>query len=687
MFRVWLSLIFLLFQIGVGAQFYFEDVTSSKGFEVALSGDTHGSGVAAADYDQDGDIDLYICTARNYPDQLYRNENGTFTAVGDQVGLNSTARSRMALWIDIDGDHDLDLLVGGDCDFDESDCPESAHMRLYENENGMFTDISEAAGLNPFGPKEMDQVLGGLAAADINNDGYIDFVVMVRNGNLQAMINQQNNTFVEMADALGFDDEEVKYYQPFFHDFNADGYIDLYCNVDFGENQFYVNSSDIIFDDLARLTASNNAFNEMGISLGDYDNDGDFDMYATNIANYLGQDVYNIMLRRDPGTSSDIFFTEVAKNLEMDQGGWGWGVTFFDANNDGLLDLATTNGWDLPFEVIDQSKIWIQQSGRVFTDYSDSLGFNDELNAAALISLDYDRDGDLDMIQTIKGFETEQVPFRLLENKISAASNGNYLVVKPRMSGNNHFSIGASVYAYVDDLIHSRIIHAGTSFYGQEPAEAFFGLGDVETVDSLRIVWPGGETSWLYDIGTNQQLMIADDDVVHRPSTLTGEQLGNGIQLTWNDMSDSETQYVLQRSTSDLFTEITEIVLPENTTQYLDSDLTESDTYYYRLKGENTTYSSRFTAQIDISFTVLSVNDGLDKIRVYPNPASSTIHIETKEPIHSVQVFAINGAELFPDIKIESHNVCTITTDGTMRSGVYLLKVNGKARRIIISRD
>ena len=499
------------------AQLTFHDVTEQKGFVPSVPGDAHGSGVAATDYDQDGDIDLYVCTESGYPDLLYQNNgDGSFTSIGEQVGLESIVRSRMALWIDYNGNRKLDLLVSGDCDFDESDCPDASFLRLYQQQSdGSFEEMTDDAGLSGFGAKRKDQTLGGLAAADVNNDGNIDFVQVIRNGPLELFVNQGDGSFLMLSEQYGFDTDEFKYYQPMFHDFNSDGLIDLYCNVDFDDNQLWINNEDGQFIEMGRVTRSDSDFNEMGITLGDYDNDGDFDIYATNIHNYFGQDVHNVLLE-NISESDFIGFSEQSKSKGIHEGGWGWGATFFDANNDGFLDLAATNGWDVPFEVLDTSKFWVGNQGAQFTDLSDSVRFNDNLNAATLIAFDYDRDGDLDMLQTIKGksFSEPKQHIRLLENTIDNEHRGSFLVIKPRMTGRNHFAIGATVRAYFGENQFARLIHSGTSFYGQEPAEAFFGLGTIEELDSLKINWPGGNKSTWYDLPTNQVLELTFEEIL-----------------------------------------------------------------------------------------------------------------------------------------------------------------------------
>ena len=662
----------------------FVDITEDKNFVPAKSSIWFGAGAAAADYDDDGDIDLFICTGQGNPNFLYQNNNGNFTSIGEAKGLDFMERSRMALWLDVDGDKDLDLLVVGDCHLNVQDCYDDNQMHLYRQENGVFEEITTEAGLASYGPKDRKQRLGGLAAADINGDSFIDFIQVFSNNKIEAFINDGKGVFEEASVSLGLDVGEYYYWQPFFHDFNGDGYIDIYCNIDFNENQLFLNNGDGHFDEKSKVTNSNNSFNEMGITLGDIDGDGDFDIYSTNSENYLDQDVYNILLQQNKIENDQISFTEIAKDLNIHQGGWGWGATFFDSNNDGLLDLAATNGWHNNDP--DQSKIWIQQSDNTFSDQSSELGFDDHFNAATLISFDYDRDGDLDMVQTIKEYEDEMAPLRLLENQTPSNDIGHYLVVKPRMEGHNHFAIGATVTAFAKGKLYTRIIHAGTSFYGQEPAEAFIGVGQEIIVDSLNITWPGGEVSWWYDIAVDQIVTLTDDQVVHRPGGFKIQQNESETILTWYDVSESESGYILQKSTDMNFESYSEILLPANSTSYVDLDALIYANYFYRIQTYNAESSSRFTEILQIENIVLSVDDkSFEEIRIFPNPTSSTINIQSPEKITSIRLFAIDGTEITSFKYQTQQGKTSINLDlKNTPKGSYLLKINAHVKRIII---
>jgi hypothetical protein len=326
----------------------------------------------------------------------------------------------------------------------------------------------------------------------------------------------------------------------------------------------------------------------------------------------------------------------------------------------------------------------MQQSDRSFFDESNNLGFDDMLSGTTLISLDYDRDGDLDMVQSIKEFDGEAIPFRLLENRILESEVGNYLVVKPRMLGSNHFALGAVVTAYTNTLTHKRIIHAGTSFYGQEPAEAFFGLGQSSVVDSLKVTWPGGETSTWYDISVDQIIEVDDEDAVHRPTGLSAVQAGQEIHLNWNDISTNESHYTLQRSTSDIFSTFVEETLPENSTSYFDADVSDGPRYYYRLSAKNASRSSRFTDAVRVDYEPALSVEKSSEVAYYPNPSSGTIRINSHVPIKNLEIYGIDGAQqtISKWSKISNKEIQVDVSN--LGPGVYLLKIDAVTKRLVI---
>ncbi|MGB0716192.1 MAG: CRTAC1 family protein, partial [Phycisphaerae bacterium] len=385
-----------------------------------------------------------------------------------------------------------------------------------------FEDRTVEADLQIPLPPRIDDITipfrGGISAGDLNHDGYLDLFVTMWNGKSQLLYNNRDGTFTDATATANVNTALHYGHQPALFDFDGDGLLDIYLAVDFLWNALYLNNGDQTFTDHAAEVRLDNAMNDMGMALGDIDNDGDFDIYITNIFQPFQ---YNVLYRNDsvPGRMS---FTEIAQASGADYGGWGWGATFLDADNDGRLDIAATNGWETPTFQFDKSVFYHNRLGRQikFDDVSASVGFNDNEWGSGLIALDVDRDGDLDLMQTCNNG-----PLRLLINHQSRlADRRNHLTVKPRMKGNNHFAIGAVVRIETEELTTVRLIHAGTSFMSQEPAEAVFGLGKQTSVKRLQITWPDGSRSEYVDVPANQVLVVehagdgdldADNDIDH----------------------------------------------------------------------------------------------------------------------------------------------------------------------------
>lgn len=492
----------------------FSNVTERSGInDVTNLKQPFGYGASSADFDNDGDIDFFLATDSGIPDRLYRNDgNGIFQDIAADVGLASISSSNVSLWFDYNGDRLLDIVVVGNC-FD-ANCNAAIQANLYQQTTeGNFINTTEISGLsfeNKYDKGNVNPIIsiGGLSAADVNNDGYLDLLVTIWKGKNTFFLNNGNGTFSDISTASGFGLTTKDNWQAMFHDFNKDGLLDVYFAIDFAPNELWINKGNTIFEETASAAGVDNAFNEMGLTIGDYDNDGDMDMYATNIT---VDNKYNILLENNSINNAPSFI-EVAKSRGVSENGWDWGTTFFDANNDGWLDLASTNGY-ISFPA-DKSKLWINNKDKSFKDASTSSGFNDELFATTLLSFDMDRDGDLDLLQTLKENEETNKPANLYENLLNENPNaGNYIVVKPRMIGQNHFSIGAIVKIRAGNLNSTRLITAGTSFYGQEPAESFFGLQDNTSIDEIRIKWPDNTTTILNDIQANQIITVTNEVV------------------------------------------------------------------------------------------------------------------------------------------------------------------------------
>lgn len=491
-----------------------EEVGAQRGIGSYAMAQPMGGGAAAADFDGDGDVDLFIPNEKLVPDQLYVNQgNGHFQESAAAVGLGSLVRSRTALWIDVDGDTDLDLIVAGDCQGSPSgpgmpQCNAGVPMmRLYRQQSGVFTDITVGSGLEQDSSNMEDgHHRGGMAAGDIDQDGDLDLYVATWYGSSRLYANDGTGHFTEITQSAGVDRPDAAQWQPVMFDVDGDGRIDIFVAVDFTDNFLFMNQGNGQFLEQAEVAGVNRDWNDMGVAVGDYDNDGDFDLYVTQV---YGREPgeHNLLLRND-STPGNPLFVDMAVSAGVDDTSWGWGATFFDADLDGDLDLAVTNGF---VNLVDASKMFRNDLGGTFTDVSDQCGFNDTLWGSSLVAFDAEGDGWLDLLQTSK-IHPQPGPLRLLHN--ATAPGRHYLTVVPRAASGNTHGIGAKVAINAGGLKQYRLLSAGISFLGQEPARAHFGLGDSNRIDEIKVSWPDGHETVRRSVVANAMLVIPADELM-----------------------------------------------------------------------------------------------------------------------------------------------------------------------------
>lgn len=493
------------------ADYEFIESAAPAGLTGFVQAPGQGTGVAVADYDADGDLDIFLPAAEGAPNLLFRNRgSGTFEEIGAVTGLNDTRQARGGLWLDYDGDGDLDLFVSRDCHLELADCSQKV-LSLYEQDAGVFTEISDQVGLTRnAGVFPFQMHAGGLSAGDISGDGLPDIFFARWQSEAELYVSDglglrgDDPGYIHASDVTGIGSIQMGHWQGLFHDFDGDHWPDLFVNVDFAANQLWLNGQDMTFADAAVPAGVDTAWNEMGAAPGDYDNDGDIDLYATNIHGWMDEPDRGNRLYRNDTAGGVPAFADVADVEGVDDTGWGWGAAWLDADNDGDLDLAVTNGYCQDGYCddehrLDRSRLFHHEGiGAGFSEIGQTVGFDDTFVGGALVAADFDRDGRLDLIQTVtdypEGFGGPvNSHVRLLMNRpANGAATGPWLVIRPRMAGPNSHALGAVVRAVLDDAtVLTRLITAGTSWQGQEPAEAHFGLGAGRDVLRVDIEWSG----------------------------------------------------------------------------------------------------------------------------------------------------------------------------------------------------
>lgn len=509
-------------------------------------------GAAAADYDNDGWIDLFLANGYRHANHLYHNlGDGTFEEVAGALGVAMPDdESSSGLFLDYDNDGWLDLLVLVNGHPSEP-LPTSVQHRLFRNIAGTrFADVTATAGIprTPYVQFEGNlqwPTLGGSAAADLDSDGDLEVYICYWRGRDILLRNNGNGTFSDITDESGIDSDADDAWMPVIHDFSGDGLPDLFITRDFAPDLLLVNEGDLTFVDQAVTAGLAGDDSEMGAALGDFDRDGDFDLYISNIERPYGGTplaVGNALLRND-STSTAMAYEDVAEEAGVRPGGYGWGVSFLDFDNDGWLDLAGTNGrrQDDPGFMSDVGRLWrnlgyCDDDAGAFEDVSVQAGVTDARLGRSLVSLDYDRDGDVDFLVTNHGVAglSHEAPGKPILFRNDWGSTNHWLVVDPVAVGGNTRAIGARVEVTAGGIKQVQAIRAGTSFIGQEPDEAHFGLGTADRVELVRVVWPDGLVQVVENAEVDAVLTVERPEALLDPVALriTGPTNVPEMQLT-----------------------------------------------------------------------------------------------------------------------------------------------------------
>ncbi len=446
---------------------HFTDVTARAGIVTH----TYGMGAATGDYDNDGYLDLYV-TGFGHDTLLHNNGNGTFSDETAEAGVSDPLWSTSAAFIDYDRDGDLDLFVANYLDFTlagNKQCrdslgardycsPRAYHPvpdRLYRNDgNGRFTDVSEGAGIH-----KADGAGLGVSTGDYNGDGWLDLFVANDATPNQLWINRHDGTFTDEGLISG-----------------------------------------------SAVNASGNPEGSMGIASGDYDNDGDEDLFVTNIVG----ETFALYAGDGHGAFEDV---RVKSGLASPTAAFtGFGTDWFDYDNDGWLDLFVANGavnvmesqrgQSRPFRMLNQL---FRNTGTGRFDETSRAGgtafTTGDISRGAAFG-DIDNDGAVDLVVTTNGG-----PVRLLMNR--AATRNGWLTVSLEQPGRNRLAFGArvGVERKGQPTLWRRVKTDG-SYLSASDARLHFGLGGVARVDGVVVTWPDGPTERWPGAEANRSLRL-----------------------------------------------------------------------------------------------------------------------------------------------------------------------------------
>ncbi len=437
----------------------FVDVTDEAG--VGFVG--CGMGAAWGDYDNDGDLDLYVTAFGE--NVLYQNQgDGTFLDVTQQSGTSDVRFSTGCAWADYDRDGDLDLYVGNYVDFVFREADRSTKRRQYDTE--------QPYTLNPSAYAPLPNAL---------------------------FRNRGDGTFEEVAAQAGVADSEGRSLSASWGDWNNDGWPDLYVANDVSNNGVFRNNGDGTFADVGPSSLAADYRGAMGIAVADVDDDLDLDLLITH---WIAQEnaLFRNMTLDDvlgPAENGRLWFMDHADEIGLGQSSLdmvGWATGFCDFDNDGLRDLWLANG--STFETAKDHRRLHAQAPFVFWNRGAERGFVDVAprvspslakpfvgRGGALI--DYDLDGRIDLAILVHSGEA-----MLLKN--TSEDTGHYLYVQLKQTGGNTHALGARAHVTARGRTQMAEVGSSASYLSQDQLLLHFGLGEAERVERLRIVWPDG---------------------------------------------------------------------------------------------------------------------------------------------------------------------------------------------------
>lgn len=507
----------------------FSDVTNESGIlfnhfmserSIQLPEDM-GSGVAWGDYNNDGWQDFFITNFSGSLDysteelqnsmahsQLYRNnQDGTFTEVSAQSGVDLRAWANACAWGDYDNDGWLDLFVS---------CY-GKNFLYHNNGDGTFEEVGGKTGIGNY-----ENYWAGVSWGDYDLDGNIDIYVcgyvdyqssasknmtLQYNAEVPTSINPSsfqpignllfhnngNGTFTEVAQKAGVINESGRSLAVAWCDFDDDGLPDLYVANDVSDNALFRNKGDGTFEDVSYISFVADYRGAMGIGTGDWDNDADFDMFITHwIAqeNALYTNLLSQLNTNDISANNRIKFMDEADRYGLGQIALefiGFGTFFFDYNNDTNLDIFIANGStfqnrDNPKELVPMRDqlLWNQGSKEGFFDVSSVSGnyFSENYVGRGAAYADYDNDGDLDVLVV-----NNIGPAKLLRN--DGGNEQNWIELKLVKNHENKFALGTKIRLVSGQIEQVRQVGSQGSYFSQNSLIQHFGLGDHTVVDTL----------------------------------------------------------------------------------------------------------------------------------------------------------------------------------------------------------
>jgi hypothetical protein len=483
----------------------FNEVTSISGLNVNLV--NTAPGLAVGDIDGDGYMDVMICGSANAAPIILHNRGAHIAAggggrffvdVSSSVFPNGSSEATAGLFADMNNDGYTDIVLARRYIDPVTGLVSGKHtgIEIYAGGNGgrsfhRLPTNNLGRDATPF---------GGLTLGDPDGNGLLD-VVYVHNGGGNGvggpgafLRNQGGFQFIDdttnFCQALG---GVTRYFSTIMFDFSGDGLLDLHCSVDFFTDRHFRGAPDGTMYEVTTQVGTTNLGSDMGLTVGDPDMDGDFDLYSTNIN--LGVFYENDGFGNFQDTASSHGIGSFNHGLNSCT---GWGTAFSDFDLDGDEDLITVGSFGF-------AELFENTGTGNFIKVSAGSGIH--LIGRSLIPFDFDRDGDLDVLIGSDG--VNQTP-RLYENVTPSTQDRHWLVVHPIGTVSNRDGIGARIEVTVRDKTLIRAVVAGNSFKSGLPYDAHFGVNTSTNIRQVKVIWPSGRVTIKTNVAADQRLDMVE---------------------------------------------------------------------------------------------------------------------------------------------------------------------------------
>lgn len=531
-----------------------------------------GVGVSFYDFDNDGWDDISFTTESGEFPKFFKNLNGQFVPITLNV-TGTDYQTKQINWVDFDNDGDNDLFLTSNTDGN----------KLFENTgNLIFQDITAISGL-----PSINLQTYGASWGDYNNDSYLDIFITNRDPSISSVTpnylfkNNGDGTFTDVSEIAGIDRLKHVSFCSAWLDINNDGWQDLYISNDksaqpFHRNQLYRNNGDGTFTEIGESSGTNALIDAMTVTVGDYNADGWFDIYVT--------DLETSMFFKNNG---DETFTDIAILTGTEFNSVGWGAVFLDGDNDADLDLYVS-GTDvgIPNQF---SAAFYENLGSDNFQIPVNAGFqNDDRYSYSNAIGDINNDGLADIVVANNN---DQNVF-LWENK--NLENNNWIKINLEGTVSNRDGIGSVIEIVSGGQTQYRYTLCGEGFLSQNSSSEFIGIGTNTTIDQVKVKWLSGIEDIIYNPSINQSMTIIEG------SSLSLEEFdANSLKLFPNPVTDILTI----RSNSiinkiEVFNVLQQSVLKKSS--YADSEISihmselNSGVYYIKISSDNINVVKKF---------------------------------------------------------------------------------------------